>query len=91
MEVDTELLKVEVDEYVKLKTDLKKMVDRKNQLEKNICSAMEKLDVDTLELPDGSNLNYKVRETSSLVKNKAPKEKEKRTKKENKKDKVIFA
>jgi hypothetical protein len=72
-----DVLKREVAEYVALKADLKRMTDRKNQLEKKICSTMDEFEIDTLQLPDGSNLNYKVKETLSLTKEKAKTRKEK--------------
>ena len=71
-------LKKQVAEYVQLKEDLKKITERKNQLERAICSTMDEFEISTLELPNGSFLNYKVKETLSLVKekNKTKKEKE---------------
>jgi len=74
-----DILKKQVAEYCALKEDLKRMTDRKNQLEKLICSTMDEFEISTLELPNGSNLNYKVKETLSLTKDKtkaAKKEKE---------------
>jgi hypothetical protein len=38
---------------------------------------MDEFDISTLELPNGDNLNYKVRETLSLTKEKAKSKKEK--------------
>lgn len=72
-----DLLKKQVAEYVALKEELKRMTDRKNQLEKAICSTMDEFDISTLELPNGSNLNYKVKETLSLTKEKTKSKKEK--------------
>ena len=71
-----DILKKQVAEYLAIKSDLKKMTERKNELEKTICSTMEEFDIDTLQLPDGNNLNYKVKETLSLTKDKAKKKKE---------------
>jgi hypothetical protein len=73
-------LKKQVAEYVSIKEDLKRMTDRKNQLEKLICSTMEQFEIDSLLLPNGSNLNYKIKETLTLTKEKI------KTKKENEKD-----
>jgi hypothetical protein len=69
-------LKKQVAEYVQLKEELKRMTDRKNQLEKLICSTMDEFDIDTLQLPNGSNLNYKVKETLSLTKDRTKSKKE---------------
>lgn len=66
-------LKTQVTEYVALKDDLKRLTERKKLLEKSICNIMDDGDISTLELPDGTNLNYKVTETLSLTKLKAPK------------------
>ncbi len=72
-----DVLKRQVAEYVTLKADLKRMTDRKNQLEKTICSTMDEFEIDTFQLPDGSNLNYKVKESLSLSKDKTKTKKEK--------------
>jgi len=72
-----DLLKRQVAEYCTLKEYLKRMTERKNQLEKAICSTMDEFEITTLELPNGSNLNYKVKETLSLTKEKAKTKKEK--------------
>jgi len=37
---------------------------------------MEEFDISTLELPDGKNLNYKIKETLSLTKDKTKAKKE---------------
>lgn len=66
-----DLLKKQVSEYCMLKEDLKKMTERKNQLEKTICSTMDEFDISTLELPNGNVLNYKVKESLSLTKEKS--------------------
>lgn len=78
MDPDEELtLKKQVAEYCSLKEDLKKMTDRKNQLEKIICTTMDHNDVTTLELPNGNSLTYKVKESLSLTKEKTKARKEK--------------
>jgi hypothetical protein len=78
MEIDKmDLLKRQVTEYVGLKADLKTITERKNLLEKTICSAMDEFGVDTLQLPDGSNLNYRVKESLVLAKDKTKTRKEK--------------
>ena len=71
-------LKKQVAEYCKLKDDLKIMTERKNTLEKSICSIMDEFEISTLELPSGGSLNYKVKETLSLTKEKQKKNKKKR-------------
>lgn len=73
-----DLLKRQVAEYCTLKEDLKRMTDRKNQLEKAICATMDEFEIATLELPNGNgNLNYKVKESLSLTKDKTKTKKEK--------------
>lgn len=71
-----EQLKRQVDEYCSIKNELKKLTERKNHLEKSICSIMEEFDVTTLELSDGHSLNYKVKETLTLSKDKTKSKKE---------------
>jgi hypothetical protein len=63
-------LRKHVAEYIELKISIKKLTERKKILEKTICQTMGDSDVDTLELPDGSNLNYAVRESLTLAKSK---------------------
>lgn len=70
-------LKRQVAEYCALKEDLKKMTERKNQLEKSICSTMDEFEISTLELPNGNSINYKVKESLSLTKDKTKTKKEK--------------
>jgi hypothetical protein len=65
-----ETLKRSVAEYVLLKEDLKRMTDRKNQLEKAICSTMDEFEITTFELPNGNSLTYKVKESLSMIKEK---------------------
>lgn len=72
-----DVLKKQVAEYVQLKEELKRMTDRKNQLEKAICSTMDEFEISTLELPGGNSLNYRVKETLSLTKEKTKTKKEK--------------
>lgn len=68
-----EALKREVMEYVQIKDELKRLMDRKKLLEGKICAVMDKYDLNTLELPNGSNLNYKVKEVLSFTKEKSKK------------------
>lgn len=70
-------LKKQIAEYCMLKEDIKKMTERKNQLEKAICSTMDEFEISTVELPNGDSLNYKVKETLSLTKEKTKSKKEK--------------
>jgi len=70
-------LKKQVAEYVQLKEDLKRMTERKNLLEKAICSTMDEFEISTLELPNGNSINYKIKETLSLTKEKTKSKKEK--------------
>jgi len=61
-------LKKQIAEYLQLKEDIKRMMERKNQLEKNICSTMDEHEITSFELPNGSFLNYKVKESLTLDK-----------------------
>lgn len=63
-----DVLKKHVTEYCALKEELKQITDRKNQLEKTICSTMDEFSIDTLQLPNGNALNYKVKESLVLSK-----------------------
>jgi len=74
-----DILKRQVSEYCLLKEDIKRMTDRKNQLEKTICGTMDEFDVSSLELPDGKILNYRVKESLILGKDKTKAKKEKET------------
>ncbi len=71
-----ESLKRDVVEYVQLKEDLKKLTDRKKVLEKNICMKMEQNDINTLDLGNGSTINYLVKEALTVTKEKARKTKD---------------
>ena len=76
MTVDMDMLKKMVAEYVQLKQDLKTITERKKLLEKTICSNMDQMDVSVLEMPDGTKLNYSVKEAITVSKEKAKKQKE---------------
>ena len=71
-----DILKRQVAEYCTLKTNIQEMTERKNQLEKTICATMDEFQIDVLELPDGKNLKYKIKESLTLSKTKAKKEKD---------------
>ena len=71
-----DILKKQVSEYVLLKVELKKMTERKNMLEKSICSTMDEFEISTLELPNGESLNYRVKESLALTKDKTKTKKE---------------
>jgi hypothetical protein len=68
-----EELKRNVSEYIRLKEDLKTITERKKTLEQNICSVMEEQGVSTLELTDGTKLNYRTRESLTFTKDKKKK------------------
>lgn len=71
-----DLLKRQISEYVQIKEDIKKIMDRKKQLEKMICTTMDENQISTVELPDGMNLNYQVKEALTLTKEKNKTKKE---------------
>ncbi len=63
-----DVLKRQVAEFVAIKEELKKMTERKNQLEKTICSTMDEFELDGIELPDKSTLSYRIKETLTVKK-----------------------
>jgi len=75
-----EVLKRQIEEYIIVKEDLKKITDRKKQLEKTICTMMDENNISTVELRDGSNLNYQIKESLALTKEKGKTKKEKEEK-----------
>ena len=80
-----ESLKQEVIDYVQLKDEIKKLIDRKKNLEKHICLIMDQHNISALELPDGSNLNYLVKESLTLTKDKQKPKPKQKTKTKTKK------
>ncbi len=65
-----DLLKQQITEYLQIKEDIKKITDRKKLLEKKICDTMNEYNVATFELPNGSNLNYQIKNALTLTKEK---------------------
>lgn len=64
-------LKSQVAEFTQIKESIKKLTERKKELEQIICVTMEENEVSTIELPNGSNLNHKVKDSLSISKEKA--------------------
>jgi hypothetical protein len=63
-------LKPNVVRYLQIKEQLKSLMDEKKVLERTICETMAKHDVTTVELPDGKFLNYEVKESIAIKKDK---------------------
>lgn len=63
-------LKPDVVRYLQIKDQLKSLIDEKKNLEKRICETMAKYNVTTVELPDGKFLNYEVKESIAVKKEK---------------------
>jgi hypothetical protein len=63
-------LKNQVSEYTQIKEQLKKLMDRKKELEQIICSTMNEHEVSTIELSNGTNLNYNFKESLKFSKEK---------------------
>lgn len=57
-------------DYVRVKDEIKVLTEKKNHLEKEICETMNENRIDKLELPDGSVINYHVKGSLKLIKEK---------------------
>jgi hypothetical protein len=68
-----DILKQRIAEYMEVKEIIKQSGDRKKILEKVICGIMSERSLDTVILPDGSNLNYLVKDIITVSKEKAKK------------------
>ena len=77
------LLRKKVVEYVHVKEEIKKLMERKKVLEASICSTMSESETDTLELPDGTHLTHQVKESLTLTKERKGKGKKKASKEED--------
>lgn len=71
-----DILKQRINEYVEVKEELKKQGDRKKLLEKIICTIMSERNISTVELPDGMNINYLVKDALTVSKEKGKKKDE---------------
>ena len=68
-----DILQQRSNELVEVKEELKKQGDRKKLLEKIICTIMSERNLSTVELPDGTNLNYQVKDIITITKEKGKK------------------
>jgi len=68
MSASVEELKKVVAEFINLKDEIKKATERKNLLEKKIVQEMQQLEVSAIELPNGSSLSCKVKESITVKK-----------------------
>lgn len=57
--------------YIELKENIKKMTEEKKQLESKICKVMEDNGMSTLDLGNGTNLNYMIKESLNIGKKKS--------------------
>ncbi len=71
-----DILKQRINEYVEVKEELKKQGERKKLLEKIICTIMNERNISTVELPDGMNINYQVKDALIVSKEKGKKKDE---------------
>jgi hypothetical protein len=63
-------IKQKINRYIQLKESLKSMNEEKKELEKSICDTMSENNLTSIELPNGSVINYQTRESISIKKDK---------------------
>lgn len=64
-------LKDNIKLYCQIKDNLKRLTEQKKNLEQYIINTMNEYDLTTVELPDGNVLNYQMKESISVGKEKA--------------------
>ncbi len=68
-----DILEQRTNEYLEVKEELKKQGEREKLLKKIICTIMSERNLSTIELRDGTNINYEVKDTLKISKEKGKK------------------